>query len=48
MQTPIFNIDVWEHAYYLKHYNERAAYVDDWFQVLDWKKADERFEGAMM
>ena len=48
MQTPIFNIDVWEHAYYLKHYNARAAYVDDWFQVLDWKKADERFEGAMM
>ncbi len=39
---PIIGIDVWEHAYYLKHYNERAAYIDDWFQVADWKKAEER------
>lgn len=39
---PIIGIDVWEHAYYLKHYNERAAYIDNWFQVADWKKAEER------
>ncbi len=39
---PIIGIDVWEHAYYLKHYNVRAAYVDDWFGVVDWKKAEER------
>ena len=36
---PIAAIDVWEHAYYLKHYNERAAYIDDWFQVADWSRA---------
>jgi len=28
-------IDVWEHAYYLKHYNVRADYIDDWFHVAD-------------
>ncbi len=39
---PVIAIDVWEHAYYLKHYNVRAAYIDDWFQVVDWKKAEER------
>ena len=37
--APILGIDVWEHAYYLKHYNERAAYIDDWFQVVDWERA---------
>lgn len=33
---PILVIDVWEHAYYLKHYNKRADYIDDWFNVIDW------------
>lgn len=33
---PILAIDVWEHAYYLKHYNVRAAYIDDLFNVINW------------
>lgn len=40
---PLLNLDVWEHAYYLKHYNVRADYIDDWFQVVDWNKAEQRF-----
>ncbi len=42
---PIINIDVWEHAYYLKHYNERAAYIEDWFQVVDWCRANQLYQG---
>ena len=49
--TPVFhggslilNIDVWEHAYYLKHYNMRSAYIEDWFQVINWSRAEERFQ----
>ena len=38
--TPLLCIDVWEHAYYLKHYNLRADYIDDWFNVIDWQKAE--------
>ncbi len=41
---PILTIDVWEHAYYLKHYNERAKYIDDWFQVIDWEVAERRYQ----
>ncbi|MDD3393042.1 MAG: superoxide dismutase [Clostridia bacterium] len=40
---PIMALDVWEHAYFLKHYNERSSYIDDWFQVINWDKANENY-----
>lgn len=42
-RTLILNIDVWEHAYYLKHYTLRADYIDDWFRVVNWKMAENRY-----
>lgn len=39
---PILTVDVWEHAYYLKHYNVRAAYLDDWEKVINWEMAEQR------
>lgn len=41
--TPLLNIDVWEHAYYLKHYNLRADYFDDWWQVINWDVILQRY-----
>lgn len=40
---PVLNIDVWEHAYYLKHYNKRADYIDDWFHIVNWKNANKNY-----
>lgn len=40
---PVINIDVWEHAYYLKHYNLRADYIDDWFSVINWDMASKNY-----
>ena len=45
---PIAGIDVWEHAYYLKHYNERVAYIDDWFNVADWERASMLYEECLL
>lgn len=44
---PIFLIDVWEHAYYLQYQNRRADYVDGWFSLINWRKAQKRYEEAI-
>lgn len=43
---PIFLVDVWEHAYYLQYQNRRADYVDGWFKLINWRKAEKRYEAS--
>lgn len=42
--TPIFTIDVWEHAYYLQYKNLRAEYVKKFFDIVDWEVIERRYE----
>lgn len=46
--TPILNLDVWEHAYYLRHKNLRAEYIKAWFEAVNWDEAERRYQNALL
>ncbi len=45
--TPLLNLDVWEHAYYLDYQYKRKKYIDNFFKIINWKKVSERYEEAI-
>lgn len=45
--TPLLVCDLWEHAYYLDHKNDRAGFLDAWFDRLaNWAFAGRQYDAA--
>ena len=40
--TPLLTCDVWEHAYYLDQQNQRLAYLNEFWQIINWRFVEKR------
>jgi Fe-Mn family superoxide dismutase len=45
--SPLLTCDVWEHAYYLDRRNDRAAYVEAFWELVHWQFAAGNLETAL-
>ena len=46
-KVPLFGIDMWEHAYYLKYFNRKAEYLQKIWSIINWSEIDSHFRNII-
>lgn len=44
--VPLLMLDMWEHSYYLQYKNDKATFVKQWWNIVNWADVQARFERA--
>jgi Fe-Mn family superoxide dismutase len=47
-RIPIIPIDIWEHSYFLQYQAARNDYIEAWFKVADWAKAETIYDARII
>lgn len=45
---PLFNVDLWEHAYYLNYENDKSKYLDSFIQIADFTFANKIYNNIVI
>jgi superoxide dismutase, Fe-Mn family len=45
--VPIIALDMYEHSYYVDYLNNKGAYIDKYFDYINWQSAEKRFNEAV-
>ncbi len=46
-KTPILGLDVWEHSYYIDYRNNRPAFIEGFWDVINWQFVESKYKEAL-